>query len=431
MKISVGTDFSLSRTIHISKIAVTLFFLLLISRQAVATTPADSVPPARKDSIQIGLITCSPGDEVYELFGHTAIRVQDPKRGIDIIFNYGQFSFNNPARFIYRFTKGETDYWLGVEEYQDFLFGYAMRNALVTEQVLNLSQEEARKLLETLIQNSLPENRIYRYNFLYDNCSTRARDMIVKQLSHKVSYKDNKNQTTFREWINRCTEGHLWLTFGINLVLGSGLDHPITYEQGMFLPDNLMQAFENAKIQSDTLVPLVKESRKLLEKDPEESPGKKQEPSPFAMPVVIAFLLLAFVSTLTVYECGKGKTIRWVDSVLFGLYGLTGCLIFFLMFISEHPATYPNYNAFWLHPFHLFVAIAIWIKILKTPLYWYHLANLIVLVGLMLSWSLIPQELTLAFLTLALVLAVRSVSFLAVHHTNQKFRLFQKKKKTE
>lgn len=119
---------------------------------------------AQQDSLQISLLTCSPGTEIYSLFGHTALRVQNFSRNLDVVFNYGMFSFNTP-HFIYRFIKGETDYQLGVIPYVYFEAEYAERGSSVYQQVLNLSAEEKQTLLHLLTENYLPENRTYRYNY--------------------------------------------------------------------------------------------------------------------------------------------------------------------------------------------------------------------------------------------------------------------------
>lgn len=416
-----------SRQIHIFfRPLLCLILLFFFGTQIQAFEETNRTKSPDSDSIVIGLITCSPGEAAYELFGHTAIRIQYPARKLDAIFNYGMFSFNTP-NFIYRFTKGETDYWLGVQDTQDFLVSYALRNSTVTEQVLNLTPAEAHALFSALIKNCQPQNRVYRYNFLYDNCSTRARDIIAQNIRSKIIYDMPQSTSTFREWINQYTNGHAWLTFGINLVLGSSIDKPITYAESMFLPDNLMQAFEKALLQNDTLhQPLIGKTRILVEKDPEKR-SSVETSIPLFKPLYLSLLLLFFVCGVTVYECSKGETVRWVDTLLFTLYGTTGCVVFFLMFISEHPATYPNYNGFWLHPFHLFAAIAVWFRTWKSALYGYHLINLLILIGLMLSWAFIPQKLALSFLILALVLAVRSVSYLAVHHSDFPYNLFQRK----
>ena len=153
------------------------------------------------DSIQFSLLTCAPGQEIYELFGHTAIRYQNFTRNEDYVFNYGMFSFRTP-NFVYRFVKGETDYQLGITPYIYFQAEYAMRGSSVYQQVLNLTEAEKQKLYDLLRENYLPQNRIYRYNYFYDNCTTRARDQIEKAVAGTVVYPEQVPASSFREIVH-------------------------------------------------------------------------------------------------------------------------------------------------------------------------------------------------------------------------------------
>ena len=157
-----------------------------------------------RDSLQVSLLTCGPGTEVYELFGHSALRVRQPgPGGFDYVFNYGMFNFNAPA-FVWRFTKGETDYCLGVNDFRDFLFNYVMRESRVDEQVLNLTPEQSEALFEALLENARPENRVYRSNFLLDNCATRPRNRVAATLDNRERYREPEGVlTTVRAWIER------------------------------------------------------------------------------------------------------------------------------------------------------------------------------------------------------------------------------------
>lgn len=363
------------------------------------------------DSLTVSLITCSPGSEAYERFGHTAIRVQRPAKKIDIIYNYGMFSFNTP-NFIYRFTKGETDYWLGIDRFRDFLFSYAMRNSTVYQQQLNLTQAEAYALFEALNMNSLPENRVYRYNFLFDNCSTRAEDIILRNVGGTVRYDTESVQGTFRSLIHACTKQDEWLTFGIDLALGSRIDEPITFNESLFLPDNLMKAFSSAQIETDSVTrKLVRKTDVLISSDPEDiDENEGVVPSP----LLVTWSIAVFAVLLSIWQYRRGKRLRWFDSLMFLLYGATGCVLFFLMFVSEHPATYPNYSAFWLHPFHLIIAIAVWLKSAKKIVYYYHFINFAVLIVFLLLWNVIPQQFNAAFIGLIVAMLVRSAYNVAV-----------------
>ena len=221
-----------------------------------------SAYPSVGDSIKVSLLTCSPGEKSFELFGHTGIRVQGPEKDMDIVFHYGVFNFNAP-HFIYRFTKGETDYSIGTTSFRNFVLSYAVRNSGVMEQELNLTADEKEDLLQALVVNNLPQNRIYRYNFLFDNCATRPRDIVERCIRGKIDYIAPEGHTTFREMIHKCTFNFPWLTFGIDLALGAPLDKPVSYREEMFLPSVLMEAFGNAQVIStpqDNIRPLVTKS---------------------------------------------------------------------------------------------------------------------------------------------------------------------------
>lgn len=387
---------------------VLLLFFLIFSFTGRATG----------DSLRISLLTCSPGKQVYELFGHTAIRVQSAEPEFDIVFNYGIFSFNAP-HFLYRFTKGETDYRLDVSEFRDFILMYAARNSAVTEQELNLSPQEKTALFQALLINSRPENCVYRYNFLFDNCSSRAKDMILRHIDGKVVFYDPAQPFTFRQLIHRYTGRNRWLTFGIDLALGSPLDRPATYQQEMFLPLQLKNAFEPAQIEKEggEKKTLVRVTTQLLNKFPKETVVPPL--NPWTSPLAVTIYILLAIIVLSWQEYKTATLYRFVDTVIFSLYGLTGCILFFLMFISTHPATFPNYSGFWLHPFHLFAAIAVWVKSAKNILYYYHFANFAVLLLLLIGWHWIPQQFNPAFLPLILLLMVRSLHYILIRKKNK------------
>ena len=181
---------------------LTLYLLIFSNGQAIASG---------NDSIRLSLLTCAPGEEIYSLFGHTAIRYEDPANGIDAVFNYGLFSFNTP-NFILRFSLGETDYQLGATDYARFAAEYAFDGRSVWQQTLNLSKEEKAELIRLLQENYLPENRVYRYNFFYDNCATRPRDKIEESIDGKVIYpaEPQDGSLSFRDIVHQYCKGHPW-----------------------------------------------------------------------------------------------------------------------------------------------------------------------------------------------------------------------------
>ncbi|MBR6590945.1 MAG: DUF4105 domain-containing protein [Bacteroidaceae bacterium] len=242
---------------------------------------------AKRDSLQFSLLTCAPGDLVYELFGHTAIRGRNLTTGEDWVYNYGVFDFGAP-NFIMRFVRGETDYQLGVVPYYFFEREYRLRGSAVTEQVLALRPQEARRLDSLLRNNYLPENREYRYNYFYDNCTTRARDRIEEALDGVVTYAPMQEEGTFRQWVSRCTQDSPWTDFGIGLCLGAEADRPISARSQMFLPANLMEAFSGAT---------VGDGRRLVDAEREIIPSNRQggEGSSVLSPMLVGLLLLAVV----------------------------------------------------------------------------------------------------------------------------------------
>ena len=208
-------------------------------------------PISKGDSIRISLLTCAPGEELYTLFGHTAILIEDFQHQTSVVFNYGIFSFNTP-NFALRFALGETDYMLGAEDIISFVSEYTFDNRQVEQQVLNLNGEEELRLIGLLSENYLPQNRTYRYNFFYDNCATRPRDKIEESIKGHISYPDltEGHIVTFRDVTRKFSEGHPWARFGFDLCLGSQADLPITSREMMFVPFYLRDAFAQAQIVS-------------------------------------------------------------------------------------------------------------------------------------------------------------------------------------
>ncbi|MBP8904528.1 MAG: DUF4105 domain-containing protein, partial [Paludibacteraceae bacterium] len=195
---------------------------LIVLLGIVASVSSESVVVG--DSAEISLITCSPGPAAYEKFGHTALRYVDPASGLDLVFNYGIFDFDQPG-FYYKFVKGETYYMLGVYKTSQFLPQYTERNSQVTEQVLNLSKQEKQQLLDALFVNYLPANRNYLYNFVFDNCATRPRDKVLELFRGKhIQYNISEDNRSFREWVAAYTGDKSWLMFGIDLVFGKDAD---------------------------------------------------------------------------------------------------------------------------------------------------------------------------------------------------------------
>lgn len=373
--------------------------------------------PRLSDKANISILTYSRTNEVHAMYGHTAMRVCDATNGFDMIFNYGMFDFRSDY-FVYRFARGYTDYILGISNFQNLTIECYIRNMSVSEQVLNLTSLEKQKVFDYLMNNAEPQNRTYRYNFLFDNCATRPRQVIENCVSGKVVYKDTIATKTFRTLIHDCIGPNKWLTFGIDLVLGSPLDSKATYREQMFLPAYFADAYSRTVI-----VDSLGKERKLVLSSSEIIPANPlvEEVTPFwYSPNTIAAVLFILIFTVSFIGLKKQKFYTWIDVTLFAIYGLTGCIIFFMTFFSTHPATTPNYNLIVLHPLHLIFAICLLIPALKNKLSKYYIINAAILAVFLLLARFLMQQFSVAFVLLTLTLFFRSLFHAAVELSNRK-----------
>ena len=363
-----------------------------------------------QDSAKCSLLTCSAGEEIYSLFGHTALRYEDPARGIDVVFNYGMFSFGVP-HFALRFALGETDYQLGVTDFRRFAAEYQWDERDVWQQTLNLTSREKQRLWEALTENYRPENRTYRYNFFYDNCATRPRDRIEACVDGRVEYAAAQDSTatvcTWRDLLHRYTEGHPWARFGIDLCIGSRADKPASYREQMFVPFYLQQYLRGACIVSEQgdRRPLVGEEVKVV-----DAAHTAQEESLLPSPMQAALLLWAGVTVLSIYGVRSRKSLWALDGLLFGTAGVAGCILAFLAACSQHPAVSPNWMLLILHPLHLFCLPCVLIRVKKKRLSRYMAANGVILTLFIVLLAPIPQFIPPAVLPLTLCLLVRCAS---------------------
>lgn len=362
------------------------------------------------EQLTVSLITFYPGSMEYELYGHAGIKVSFAD-GTGIFYNYGIFDFNSP-NFIYRFIKGETDYMVRGYSTEYMLRGYERRK--VVELVLNLSQEQAQRAYRYLVNNALPWNATYRYNYVLDNCSTRPRDIIEMATEGTLKYPEMQDTTTFREMMHKYNANYSWSQFGIDIALGMGLDRLITYREQMFVPMVLMNACAGATFVRDgNRVPLVKET--IILNDGEEQGDILPPTSWWATPMFVFSVLLGVVLLMTYRDQKRGKVTKWFDSVLYGAMTLYGLLLFFLIFISTHEATSPNWNGVWINPFYLIPTVLIWIKSAKRLLYCYHFANFAVLIAFLMAWYWVPQVANVASIPFMLCPIVRSANFILIY----------------
>lgn len=312
---------------------------------------------------QVSLLTCDPGDELYSAFGHNAVRVLDRDTGRDIVFNYGTFDFDTP-NFYLKFARGKLDYMLSVSTYEQFIFHYQYLQRSVREQVLDLSPEQTLRAVQFLQTNYEPENRFYRYDFFFDNCATRIRDMVEMVLGDQLQWGETPEaaEKTFRNLVDEYVYRMPWADFGIDLALGSVIDRETTEREQQFLPDYMEAAFANAVIVGDgPSRPLVRSASTVLEITPPPSAGSLFNPYLLLWVIAIAGIALTYIG-----HKRKQLYIGW-DLVMFGVLGLVGLVIVFLWFFTDHSATVYNWNILWAFPAHLLLVYGL---MQKEPGHW-------------------------------------------------------------
>jgi len=301
------------------------------------------------DSIDVSLITCAPGDEIYALYGHTAIRIHDKNRHTDFAFNYGLFDFRK-SLFALRFAFGKTDYELGPIRYSFFMDEYIKRHRTVWEQKINLTRLEKLSFIQEIYVNAMPENRVYRYNYFYSNCTTKARDIIRRNIQGTLFWKkEDSTPHTYRELIHQYTLVHPWAQLLDDLCLGFKADRPISAEAQEFLPFKLKDHFDKAYVRNadGTERQLVSSSEMVVR-------GQDQPTiNCFVTPDMIIVLILLLSGVLLLVELKKHNLFISFDVLIMTLYGIAGILLF-VLFLSEHPTTSTNLNILVLNPLYLF-----------------------------------------------------------------------------
>ena len=294
---------------------------------------------------EISVITCGPGyNELYETFGHSAFRVHDIPNKIDKVYNYGTFNFNTP-NFYLKFTQGKLLYDLGVYPFGAFLQSYHRENRWVKGQVLDLTTNEVQKVFDFLENNAKPENRSYKYDFFFNNCSTKLYDVLEKVLGKKIEFDNNfdKHKYTHRDLIYQYTTYLPWSSFGIDLALGSVIDRQATSKEYMFLPDYVFNAFAKININENGKVkPIVKRTEEIL-----LNQGEKIENNTILKPFFVFSILALIVILFTIKDYKNNQRNKVLDTILFIVTGFIGIVVLLLWFATDHSATANNFNILW------------------------------------------------------------------------------------
>ncbi|MBX2907601.1 MAG: DUF4105 domain-containing protein [Taibaiella sp.] len=332
---------------------ISLFLLLLLLRVAAHAQPVAVDTTSRAVSgLRISLLTCGPGqEEVYEIFGHTGLRVVDSNAQPpynDLVYNYGMFSYG--PDFEMKFMRGKLPYYVASNFFLDFMEEYQEYGRSVEEQVLQVSDSAKHDIKAYLEENCLPQNRYYKYDFFFDNCATRIRDIFPRTLGSSFAFgntlKSGEN-LTYRHIINRYFYKRHWERVGVNILLGSKIDRVMSNTDIMFLPDYLRDGLAGATLSG---VPVAEKRELLLD-------GSLRTGAGLNLPLVItvALLLLAIIGT---FVPGFAIIGRITGALVLVLSGLLGAIIVTMWFATDHQACANNYNLLWALPTNLVLAFA-------------------------------------------------------------------------
>ncbi|MEP7142391.1 MAG: DUF4105 domain-containing protein, partial [Ferruginibacter sp.] len=376
-----------------------LFFIFAFSNFHIFTFAQDS------SHIRISLLTCTPGEQLYSTFGHTAIRVTDSSSVTDYVFNYGTFNFEDPG-FYTKFIRGKLLYYLSVENFNSdkknmgFKDEYQADNRGITEQVLNMDASEKIALMEALRENAREENRYYKYDYFLDNCTTRTRDILVKYKKDHPGFKHVMPEgTRFRQAIHQYLDKNkkYWSKLGIDILLGAPTDAVMTTAQSQFLPDNLMKSFDSSNQNQQ----LVLSTANLYPVNQEKAGVS------FLTPMAIFSLLLTVIVLLSFSNNKRAQIfIQGFDGIFFFLTGALGILLIFMWIGTDHSMTKNNYNLLWAWPTNTIAAFFVNSK--KKWVKKYFGFSVFALIIVLLTWFFLPQQMNNALIPIVLILVFRS-----------------------
>ncbi|MDE6288033.1 MAG: DUF4105 domain-containing protein [Muribaculaceae bacterium] len=366
---------------------------------------------------EVEIVNFYPGNDIYELEGHTALKITTDD-GNELAVSYGEFDFDSPG-FVYRFVKGETDYRMGVHPWELFEYPYRRQQRRIVAHRIDMDSVQLARLEALLVENMKPENVVYRYNYVKDNCATRPLRIVEKALGDSILLgptafdAESAWPVTFRNVMRHYHQNYPWYQFGIDLALGSGIDYPINFREEAFAPVILDSQLTRATVSGH---PLVKETTVICDYPADNA---VQGPTPWLWhPLTVCWLWFIITAMICLHDLRRKHVTRWFQAFAFAIMGLAGLVLAFLVFISVHEATSPNWLLAWLNPLCLIVPLFIWLKKCKTVVFSYQIVNFAVLLLLLLSWCFIPQSTNAAFLPLVLADMAMAATYIAVYRNN-------------
>ena len=379
---------------HIYTLLTLLLLSLTINAQEIILT----------ENAEVSILTIGPGTQLNDSFGHSAYRIKDENLGVDIVYNYGVFDFNT-QNFYIKFARGKLLYKIVTNHYEPFYNSYVYQNRWVKEQILSLSYSEKQAMFDFLQNNAKPENRDYKYDFFYDNCATKIRDVLIKVLGNKLEYNDDyiTESYSFRELIQQNLNSNTWGSLGIDIGLGAVIDKKVSQFEYQFLPEYIFKGTHNATIQRiKSKDNIVKETITLF-----ENKEIKIRRNFFISPLFIFGLIGLMILFITYKDLKKVTRSRYLDAIIFFITGIIGVLLLLLWVATDHTSTAYNYNLLWAFPFSI---LFIFTVIKKHPSKWlrrYFIFLILLLVLLCLHWITGVQIFSIGLIPLFIALGVR------------------------
>ena len=318
---------------------ILLLFGIFTSSQLIAQ---DST----KGALQISILTCAPGEDVYTAWGHTAIRIIDSAKQTDVVYNFGTFDFNTP-NFLVEFVKGNLNYFLSADNFQNFILEYQYYGRSIKEQVLILSDAEKINWQNALLKNLEGNNRYYLYNFITDNCTTRVKDGFYQFATSQIppsnikSYRTHVVEAPYQQGIP-------WIGLGIDVLLGAVSDQAPSPLQAGFLPDLLFDqiAAQPGHIAATQNYDFTKTAA-----------STPTDPIYFIIGLIVVYLFVGKWNARWAVIAAK-----FLDIILLFIFGLGGLLLVYMSLFSKHTACHDNFNIDWIHPLYWIALVCYFIK---------------------------------------------------------------------
>ncbi|WP_370227875.1 DUF4105 domain-containing protein [Mesoflavibacter sp.] len=300
------------------------------------------------NNTQISVLTIGSGNNLNDAFGHSGIRLKTSYS--DIVYDFGRYNFEDP-NFYLNFARGKLNYLQGKANYNNLVNFYKQQNRSIKEQILNLSAEEKQSVYTFLETNYAKNQGAYLYDFFYDNCATKIRDVIENATNGNIDYQlpDNYEDKTFRTLIQDQLHPNTWGSLGIDIALGAIIDRTATPREHMFLPKNIHAFYSEATINNRQL---VSNSKTIINSDTKFKNGTF-----LLSPIFVLSLIAILIIYITFNDHKKQRRTKGLDACIQLILGVIGILLTLLWFGTDHTATGYNYNLLWAFPLSLFMVI--------------------------------------------------------------------------